>query len=227
MSGQNEPVAPLDPPSRIFCGVPQGMQGIVLAELAQSHRSEAPDAPVSLVFVARDGPRMQRLADVLRQIMPGHPVLTLPAWDCLPYDRVSPNAITIAARMNALATLASPKTSGAIVLTAANALFQRLPPRRIVSEMSFEAEAGAVVESGGLVDWATANGYLRVPTVREAGEFTVRGGLIDLFPAGRDAPLRFDFFGSVLETIRTFDPDNQRTTGSLPAISLVPTSELK
>ena len=213
-------------PSRIFSGVPEGMQGMVLAELVAARLAEDPQAPVSLVFVARDGLRMQRLADTLRQIMPAHTVLTLPAWDCLPYDRVSPNAISVAARMNTLAALARPASHGAIVLTVANALLQRLPPRQIVEEMSFAARTGEVVASQGLVDWAAINGYLRVPTVREAGEFAVRGGLVDLFPAGRETPLRFDFFGSVLETIRTFDPESQRTTGSLQEVSLVPVSEI-
>ena len=61
--------------------------------------------------------------------------------------------------------------------------------------MSFAAKAGQVVDSERLIQWASLNGYLRVPTVRETGEFAVRGGLIDLFPASMETPLRFDFFG--------------------------------
>ncbi len=215
-----------DRPGRILSNVPDGMQAMVIASMVAKRLEQAPDDPVSLVFVARDGARLQRLAAIIAQIMPGHQVLTIPAWDCLPYDRVSPNAITVAARMNALAALSDVKTRGAIVLTAANALVQLLPPRQIIAKMSFAAEAGAVVDRKNLIEWAAINGYLRVPNVREAGEFAVRGGLVDLFPAGREAPLRFDFFGSVLETIRTFDPDTQRTTGSMPTISLVPMSEI-
>ncbi len=215
-----------DRPGLILANVPDGMQGMVIASLVAKRLAEAPDDPVSLVFVARDGARLQRLGNIVGQMLPGHPVLTLPAWDCLPYDRVSPNTVSVAARMNTLAALSNPATRGAIVLTAANALVQLLPPRRIVAEMSFAAEAGAVVSRKELIEWAAVNGYLRVPNVREAGEFAVRGGLVDLFPAGHEAPLRFDFFGSILETIRTFDPDTQRSTGSLAAISLVPMSEI-
>ena len=206
--------------------VPEGMQPFTIARLVERVLSEGASGPAALVFVARDGRRMQRLADVLPALLPGHPVLTLPAWDCLPYDRVSPNAVTLSARMDALAHLTDPGLTGALVLTSVNALVQKLPPRDVVSTMSFSARAGAVVDSEKLIAWAAGNGYLRVPTVREAGEYAVRGGLIDLFAAGSEAPLRFDFFGSTLETIRSFDPETQRTTGSLKSIALSPMSEV-
>lgn len=211
---------------RTISNVPDGMQPIVLARLIEQRLSQAPDDETALVFVARDGRRLQRMADILAAMLPGHTILTLPAWDCLPYDRVSPNSVTIAARMNALAALASGASKGAVVLTAVNALIQKLPPRDVVETMSFSAAVGAVVDGNRLVSWATANGYLRVPTVRESGEYAVRGGLIDIFPAGAESPLRFDFFGAQLETIRTFDPDSQRTTGTLKRIALTPMSEV-
>lgn len=213
-------------PDRNLLNVPDGMQASVLARLVERRIAEDPNAPVALVFVARDGPRMQRMAQVMRQMMPGHPVVVFPGWDCLPYDRVSPNSISLAARMDALAQLVKPDLRGAIVLTVANAIVQKVVPHDVVSAMSFSAKAGLVVHSRTLIEWANVNGYLRVPTVREAGEYAVRGGLIDLFPAGRDLPLRFDFFGSTLESIRKFDPETQRTQGNLREISLVPMSEI-
>lgn len=211
---------------RTIVNVPEGMQPLVLARFIEKRLKDEPDAAVAMVFVARDGRRLQRVAETLAQLMPSQPLLTLPAWDCLPYDRVSPNAITIAARMTALAALATGSTKGVVLLTTANALNQKLPPRQLVADMSFSAVTGQVVDGDALTAWAAGNGYVRVPTVRETGEYAVRGGLIDLFPASEDAPLRFDFFGSVLETIRTFDPETQRTTGSLPQFSLVPMSEV-
>ena len=213
-------------PTRTIVNIPDGMQPMVLARLVEQRIKDEPDATVAAVFVARDGRRLQRMEDVLRAMMPGHTILTLPAWDCLPYDRVSPNGVTIAARMTTLAALTDRATKGAIVLTAVNALIQKLPPVDVVSGMSFAAKAGQVVDSEKLVQWATLNGYLRVPTVREAGEFAVRGGLVDLFAASAETPLRFDFFGRQLETIRTFDPETQRTTGNVPAIALAPMSEV-
>lgn len=213
-------------PDRILSNVPDGMQPIVLAREVQQRLEEDASARVATVFVARDGRRLQRMEEMLLQLLPGHPILSLPAWDCLPYDRVSPNGVTIAARMTTLAALTSEATRGAIVLTTVNALVQRLPPVEVVAGMSFAAAAGQVVDSNRLIDWAANNGYLRVPTVREAGEFAVRGGLIDLFAAGMETPLRFDFFGRQLETIRTFDPDTQRSTGNLKRIALAPMSEV-
>ena len=211
------------PPVRTISNVPDGMQPMVLAKLIEQRLKAAPDDPAALVFVARDGRRLQRMAEVLGAMLPGHNVVTLPAWDCLPYDRVSPNNVTIAARMNTLAALTS-GAKGTIVLTAVNALIQKLPPRDVVETMSFSAAVGRVVDSEKLIAWASRNGYLRVPTVRESGEYAVRGGLVDLYPASAAAPLRFDFFGSQLESIRTFDPDSQRTTGNLKRIDLTPMS---
>jgi len=212
-------------PTRTIANVPDGMQPMVLARLVQQRLEAAPDDAASVVFVARDGRRMQRMAEILSAMLPGHTILTLPAWDSLPYDRVSPNNVTIAARMNTLAALTS-GNKGAVVLTAVNALIQRLPPRDVVETMSFSAATGRVVDSNKLIGWAANNGYLRVPTVRESGEYAVRGGLVDLFPASAEAPLRFDFFGSQLESIRTFDPDSQRTTGTLKRVDLTPMSEV-
>ncbi|MCR6672773.1 transcription-repair coupling factor [Devosia ginsengisoli] len=212
-------------PTRTIANVPDGMQPMVLARLVQQRIEAAPEDAASLVFVARDGRRMQRMADILGAMLPGHTILTLPAWDSLPYDRVSPNNVTIAARMNTLAALTS-GAKGAVVLTAINALIQKLPPRDVVETMSFSAATGRIVDSDKLIAWAANNGYLRVPTVRESGEYAVRGGLVDLFPASAEAPLRFDFFGSQLESIRTFDPDSQRTTGQLKRVDLTPMSEV-
>ncbi|KKB79737.1 transcription-repair coupling factor [Devosia soli] len=213
------------PSVRTISNVPDGMQPVVLARLVEDRLKAAPDDAASIVFVARDGRRLQRMAEVLGAMLPGHTILTLPAWDCLPYDRVSPNNVTIAARMSTLATLTS-GGKGAVVLTAVNALIQKLPPRDVVESMSFSAAVGRVVDSERLIAWASNNGYLRVPTVRESGEFAVRGGLVDLYPASAAAPLRFDFFGSQLESIRTFDPDSQRTTGTLERVDLTPMSEV-
>ena len=210
----------------LFSGVPQGMQGVVLAQIIARQSEHSPDDPVAAVFVARDGARMQSFSRTLVQILPAHPVLSFPAWDCLPYDRVSPSAVTVTSRMATLAQLASGRTRGAIVVTTANALLQKILSPDVVAEMVFQAKPGQVLDSDRLVAWADANGYLRVPTVREAGEFAVRGGLIDLFPAGSRRPLRFDFFGSTLETIRSFDPQSQRTKSSLNEAFLVPVSEI-
>jgi transcription-repair coupling factor (superfamily II helicase) len=218
-------MTPPQKPTRTIANVPEGMQPLVLAQLIEGRLKAAPDDAASVVFVARDGRKLQRMAEVLAAMLPTHTVLQLPAWDSLPYDRVSPNNVTIAARMSTLAALTS-GAKGAIVLTTVNALIQKLPPRDVVEKMSFSAVVGRVVESDRLIAWAANNGYLRVPTVRESGEYAVRGGLIDLFPASAETPYRFDFFGSQLESIRSFDPESQRTIGQLKRVDLTPMSEV-
>lgn len=210
----------------VMAGVPDGMQPFVVAEQVEQRLKNDADAKVALVFVARDGERMLRMSEILSTLLPGHPVLTLPAWDCLPYDRVSPNMVTTSARMNCLSHLLRADTRGAIVITSTNALVQKLVPPQVVADLTFHAVTGEVVDSDALIKWAQSNGYLRVPTVREAGEFAVRGGLIDLYPAGFEQPFRFDFFGSILESIRTFDAETQRTSGNEKSISLLPMSEI-
>ena len=202
------------------------MTAFVLADLAQKNIEQNPDAKLALVYVARDGERLQNMAETLTKLMPAHTIITFPAWDCLPYDRVSPSATSLGARMNALALLCDDKTKGAVVLTTSNALIQKIPPYEVVKNMSFATSAGNVVKSDEMLAWAANNGYLRVPTVREPGEYAARGGLIDIFPPSEKYPLRFDFFGSVLETIRFFDPETQRSVGNLTTFNLVPMSEI-
>ncbi len=213
-------------PDNIICNAPDGAVPFVLADMVKKRLKAAPNEKIALVYIARDGERLLRMRDILRQLMPSHNIIMLPAWDCLPYDRVSPNMVSIAARMSALSALADETTKNIILLSTVNALIQKLPPCAMVANMSFSAKAGDVVDSEAIIKWATSNGYLRVPTVREAGEFAVRGGLIDLFPSSYKMPIRFDFFGLSLETIRTFDPETQRTKSSLKSVSLAPMSEI-
>ncbi len=213
-------------PNEILINAPDGVVPFILADMAEQRIKSAPNDRVALSFITRDGERLLRMNDILRTLMPNHQIIMLPAWDCLPYDRVSPNMVSIAARMSALSELANDATQGAIVLSTANALIQKLPPKAIVKSMSFMAKVGEIIDSEDIIKWANMNGYLRVPTVRESGEYAVRGGIIDLFSAGQKQPIRFDFFGSVLETIRNFNQQTQRTNNNLNSISLVPMSEI-
>src|SRR5690606_30538722 len=119
------------PAVRTISNVPDGVQPMALAKLVEQRLKDAPDDAASLGFVARDGRRMQRSAEILCAMLPVHSILTLPAWVCLPYVRVSPNNVTISARMISLAALTS-GSKGAIVLTAVNSLIQKLPPRDVV-----------------------------------------------------------------------------------------------
>ncbi len=199
---------------------PDGADAMALAEAAAARKD--------LVFyVARDAARAADMVAALEFFAPDVARIEFPAWDCLPYDRVSPSAATLSARMAALATLAERKGRGALILvTTVNAVTQRTPPKSLIEGSSFVASPGESVPMDKLIGYLAANGYARASTVREAGEFAVRGGLIDLFPPGAKEPLRLDFFGDSLESIRAFDPATQLTTRQLTEVRLAAATEV-
>ena len=131
--------------------------------------------------------------------------MEFPAWDCLPYDRVSPNASVVAQRMTALSRLARVKgrDKPSVLLTTVNAALQRVPAREFVATHALSVAPGNVIGMASIVTWLELNGFTRASTVREPGDYAVRGGILDLFPPGMDLPVRLDFFGDALETIRT------------------------
>ena len=174
--------------------------------------------------------RAQTFIDALAFAAPEIEALYLPSWDCQPYDRVSPNAAVSAERMTVLARLA--RTRGAVerprvLVGSVNALTQRVPPLNYVASAAFSAAPGNSVRMDDLALWLETNGYARASTVRDVGDYAMRGGILDLYPPGAPAPIRLDFFGDTLESIRTFDPETQRSVGQLRSLDLVPMSEAR
>ena len=203
--------------SVVLGGVPDGFEGRVLSRLAESEGT--------LLFVARDARRLAQAETALGFFAPDIPTLTFPAWDALPYDRVSPNPEIAAQRMSVLHRLLEPHSGPRVVFTTANAIVQRVPDRRSVAARAWSAAAGAIVPMERLVGWLETNGFDRAATVRDIGEYAVRGGIVDLWAPGTLAPFRLDFFGDTLESIRPFDAATQRTIGQAPRLDLVPASE--
>lgn len=200
-------------------GAPEGFDARLLAREVEKQKR-----PV--IHVARDGRRMEEMRRALSFFAPGLPVLDLPAWDCLPYDRVSPNPEVTAARMATLAALARGVPGNFVLLTTLNAATQRLPMRDLLRDASFSAKVGQRVDEMGLRAYLARMGFTQSPTVTEAGDFAVRGGIVDIFPPGDSGPIRLDFFGDVLESARRFDPATQRTTDKLDRVALAPMSEV-
>ncbi|MGL4494820.1 MAG: transcription-repair coupling factor, partial [Beijerinckiaceae bacterium] len=190
--------------------------------------ADAGDRSVVLVHVARDGSRLAALESGLAFVAPDIERLVFPAWDCQPYDRAGPAPAIVAQRMTTLARLAHMRTGNKprILLTTVNAVLQRVAARSRMGAESFSIAAGNAIAMDKIVAWANAHGFSRTATVRDTGEFAVRGGILDLYPVGQPAPLRLDFFGDTLESIRTFDPETQRTTGQMRALEMVPMSEV-
>jgi transcription-repair coupling factor (superfamily II helicase) len=213
----------------MLANVADGAEGLVVSDLARSIAARPNRPAISLAVVCRDGPRMQQLARALEFFAPHLPLLQFPAWDCQPYDRVSPHGGVLAQRLTTLARLARLTGSDKplIVLTTVNAIVQRVPARDAVAAQALSVAPGNVVPMESIVAWLEHHGYTRSSTVREAGEYAVRGGILDLFPAGLDQPVRFDFFGDSLESIRSFDAETQRTLLDMRSLDLVPISEFQ
>jgi transcription-repair coupling factor (superfamily II helicase) len=231
MKQQAQSPAQLLTPGRALtiANVTEGAEALIVSDLARAVAARGKPPAVSLAVVCRDGPRMQQMARALEFFAPDLPVLLFPAWDCQPYDRVSPHGGILAQRLTTLARLSRLAGSDKplIVLTTVNAAVQRVPAREIIAAQALSVAPGHVVPMESIVSWLEHNGYGRSSTVREAGEYAVRGGILDLFPAGLDQPVRFDFFGDSLESIRTFDAETQRTLLDMRSLDLVPISEFQ
>lgn len=206
-------------------GVPEGQDALSLAKIA---RDIMPEDRV-LVHVALDDARVSVLEELLSFFASDVQVLNFPAWDCLPYDRVSPRGDIVAQRVSALTKIMAwehDKTRyPRIILTSLNAIVQRVMPREILRESSLNAQVGGVIDVENLQLFLVQNGYVRSETVRESGDFAVRGGIIDIFAAGYEKPVRLDLFGDEIDTIKTFDPITQRTDEKITEFTMQPATE--
>ncbi|GBQ68541.1 DNA helicase transcription-repair coupling factor [Ameyamaea chiangmaiensis NBRC 103196] len=200
-------------------GAPDGFDARLLVRRLGEH-----DGP--LLHIARDDATLARLADLIAWFAPEVDVVRFPAWDCLPYDRVSPNPSLVAERVAALTRLLEPAPrTGRIVLTTVSALTQRVPPRKALEGQSLTVRTGESLDQAFLIELLIANGYTRTDTVMEPGEFATRGGIFDLYPAGEVEPVRLDLFGDEVDNIRRFDPITQRSTKKIGAMVLRPVAE--
>src|SRR6202012_3828857 len=178
-----------------------------------------------VLFVASDEAQADARAPALAFFAPTLKQLPFPAWDCLPYVRVSPKPDVESARLATLAALAKGIEGAALIVTSVAAILQRVPPRAAIAEASFSAKTGEEVDREALVAFLAGNGYARAGTVRDPGDFALRGGIVDLWPPGTEEPLRLDFLGETLDGIRKFDAASQLSNDSVEAITLLPASE--
>ncbi len=211
-------IPPLDHAGRTHLGgAPPGHDARVLASLAEQGRQ--------VIHISRDDAQMARMAACLGFFAPHLTPFKFPSWDCLPYDRSSPRNDLVSERLATLTALADGARPD-ILLTTANAFLQRVPPMAGLTGSRFSGEIGGVLNMEALLTFLERHGYHRAETVMEPAEYAVRGGLIDLFPAGEVEPLRIDLFGDGIEDIRRFDPIDQRSTDRLERFDLAPASEV-
>ncbi|MDG1216632.1 MAG: transcription-repair coupling factor [Amylibacter sp.] len=200
-------------------GAPDGFDANILSNFITEKQK-------SIIFVARDDKRLDLMRKSLWFFSPNIPILDFPSWDCLPYDRVSPNADVSSARMATLAALSSGFEAPLVLLTTLNAISQYIPNRTIVSNNSFVAIVGRTINVKELRAYFSKMGFVQTPTVTEPGDYAIRGGIIDVFPPGESGPVRMDLFGDELESARRFDPVTQRTVENLDRIEFAPVSEV-
>lgn len=199
-------------------GVPEGFD-------ARAILDEVGRADI-VVHVARDDKRMAAMQAALAFFAPDMPVVTFPGWDCLPYDRVSPNADISAQRMATLAGLVHGMPKQFVLLTTLNGATQRVPARTVLRDAAFSAQVGSRIDEAALRNFLVRMGFVQSPTVMEPGDYAIRGGIIDIYPPGDLGPVRLDLFGDVLDGARRFDPATQRTTEKLELVELAPVSEV-
>jgi len=150
-------------------------------------------------------------------------VLTLPDWETLPYDNFSPHQDIISERLSTLHRL--PSMTAGVLIVPVSTLMHRAPPTHYIAGNSLVLERGDFFDSEAFIRNLTLNGYHSVDTVYEHGEYAIRGSLLDIFPMGSRLPFRIDLFDNEVETLRTFDPESQRTIAKVDSIRLLPARE--
>ena len=206
-----------------LAGVPSGFLPWLAADLARAAHGRTKSRRA--VVIAADEAAMRALADTVPAFAPEVEVLTFPAWDCLPYDRASPALRVMAERLATMNALQARRDGPQLLIATANAATQRVLTPFRVRQLTRRLSEGERIDRESLIGQLNALGYHRADAVAEAGEYAVRGSLIDLFPAGESSALRLDFFGDEIESLRRFDPADQRSTDRAKAFTLMPASE--
>ena len=202
-----------------FSGCPEGFDAFVLAT-AIRERAETG------LFIARDDRRAEAMKSSLAFFAPEIRVMDFPAWDCLPFDRISPRPAISAQRMKVLSELVHELEDPAVLITTASAFGQRVPPGEAIAAWCFSANVGSPINYAQLLEYFMHMGFSRAQSVTEPGDYAIRGGLIDVFLPGYDNPLRLDFIGDTLDSIRMFDAESQLSKGTVDRVDFVPPSEV-
>lgn len=201
-------------------GVPHGHDAYVISRWATEQGR--------VLVITADDVSMMQLASAIAFFEPQVSVLQFPAWDCLPYDRVSPNGDVLNQRIRVLSHLIETTDGKAscIVITTVSAILQRVVPRQSLQGRSLRICKGGDNPVDDIVTFLNRNGYVRADTVLEPGEYARRGGILDVFPTGQENPVRLDFFGDEIDVLRLFDAETQRTTGDIDQVRIIPVSEV-
>jgi transcription-repair coupling factor (superfamily II helicase) len=206
-------------------GIPEGFDAQLVSQAVQESWHTIRCA---VLYIVRDDERLSTIENLVQYFDSTIKIITIPAWDCLPYDRVSPNQDILAARTLAFSILANQKscTEPTLILMPLHAALQRMAPLKNFENTQYILEKNKVISRDSLLEFLIAQGYHRVQTVRESGEFAIRGSLIDLYPPSSALPVRIDYFDDEIENIKSFDPIEQTTRELLDKVLLTSTTEI-
>ncbi|HEX5649447.1 MAG TPA: transcription-repair coupling factor [Steroidobacteraceae bacterium] len=210
------PLPSPDRPSLRWTGLTGAATALYVARAAAETR-----AP--LLVVTQDAAGAARLEEELGFFAAGTAILAFPGYETLPYDQFSPHPDIISQRLRTMARL--PALERGIVIVDLPTALQRLPPRTFVDGHALSLKAGEALDLEKFRLRLTSAGYASVPQVAEPGDFAIRGSLFDVFPMGSDAPLRIDLFDDVIDSIRSFDAETQRSLEKLSRLDLLPARE--
>ncbi|MCG3169715.1 MAG: Transcription-repair-coupling factor [Pseudomonadales bacterium] len=199
-------------------GLVPGADALAIAAVARAH-------PATLVVISASSAGAERIADDLGFFLDGHQrsVLRLPDWETLPYDRFSPHQDLVSDRLLALSRLA--RGEPVLLIVPVATLMQRIAPVAHVSAATLALAPGQRLRIATLRETLLCAGYRLADNVYEHGEFAVRGSIVDLFPMGHDTPVRIELFDDEIETLRSFDPETQRSLAPLARLALLPGRE--
>ena len=213
-----DPVLPGGSQLRTYWRTPDGSAlALALVQAARKHAG-------LLVVVTADTHAAHALETELRVFADADlPVLHLPDWETLPYDVFSPHSEIVAARISTLYRL--PSLARGVLVVPVSTLMQRVTPKRWLAGQSLVLKIGQKFDLETEKRMLESAGYRHVPQVFEPGDYATRGALLDLYPAGADAPYRIELLDDEIDSIRSFDPETQRSQDKVAQVSMLPARE--
>ncbi|MBX7146148.1 MAG: transcription-repair coupling factor [Alphaproteobacteria bacterium] len=211
-------------------GIPQGFDIFVIKDFFENFKRTgfSDNNFLTWLHIVNDEIRLAEFETSFTFFAPDIELVVIPAWDCLPYDRSSPHKEILGKRIEAFIKIKEYQKSkkSFVVVTSVASILQFVPPQSFFDDKIIKLEKGIDQSLDQLKKLLINQGYSRVETVIESGEFASRGDILDIFPAGKDNPFRIDFFGDKVENIREFDAHSQRTIQTLDTVDLKPIGEI-
>lgn len=184
------------------------------------------EAGQSSCYVALSERAAGEIAAAVSALFPALPLLVLPPWDCLPYDRLPPSPHYMGRRMDALRIWSLPSGTPKLLVTSLEAVIQRVPPLTVIKESKFDLTVGKPFDRTAFLEFVRDTGYVEEGVADDPGELVMRDGVIDIYPAGAPGPMRIVLSDNDdVEELRGFDPVSQRTESYLETVTLGPASE--